>query len=103
VSVITRHLVPVLVVAGCDPQVQAPVSEAEFGGDYVDKLCEEWLRCNEDDGACPFSPAGNTTTGVIEECDFDADAAEECLESSWICGMVTGTVIPVEACDEVCG
>jgi hypothetical protein len=101
--VTSRTLLLASLVVGCDRYDQSRVSEAEFGGDYVEKLCDEWVRCNEDDGPCPFSPADGTTTGVIEECDFDAEAAQECLDAGWICGMVEGTVVPIDACDEVCG
>ena len=93
----------VVLAAGCEQVWRTRVSEAEFGGEYVVKLCDEWERCNEDDGPCPFSAAEDTTTGVINDCDFDPDAAQECLDAGWICGMVEGTVVPVDACDEVCG
>lgn len=94
-----------LLACSCDGSgSRTRVSEEEFGLEYVDKLCEEWARCNEDGTPCPISAAGDTTTDIVAECDFDAEAAQSCLDIDWICGM-SGfpQVVPPAICHEVCG
>lgn len=92
-------------VGSCDGSASRTiVSEEEFGREYAAKFCDEWERCNEDGPPCPVVAAGDTTTGVVEDCEFDAEAAQTCLDIDWICGY-TGfpNVSPPHVCSEVCG
>jgi hypothetical protein len=104
----TRWLSLLFVVScSCDGRAaRLRVSEEEFGREYAAKFCAEWERCNEGDTApdCPLVAAGGTTTGVVEDCDFDAEAAQTCLDIDWICSFDGfPNVSPPQVCSEVCG
>ena len=43
-------------------------------------------------------------SAVAAACDYDPEAAQECLDVDWICG-ISGypEVVPPLACEDVCG
>lgn len=69
-----------------------------------DRECEELAKCNPDI-PCQL-PYGSDTGYGNDVCDFDRDAAKDCLHGSWRCADVDPHfmyVIPPEACALVCG
>ncbi len=84
------------------------VNEENFGELFEDKYCEEYEACAGTTDCLlttdPTPPTGYTppTTGT---CDFDQQAAEDCLDGEWEC-IAMGPysfVVPPPACCAICG
>lgn len=64
-------------------------SEEKYADDYVEKFCAEWADCAPDGSSCPVSnseaecPEGETCPEFT--CDFNADAAKDCIDGAWTC------------------
>jgi hypothetical protein len=74
----------------------------EFEEEFVDLFCSEWEACNTAT-SCPTSEG---TSSGTQDCDFDPDAARECLDGEWLCNEeFPGFEFPVApaACSSVCG
>jgi len=83
------------------------VNEDNFGQKFEDKYCEEYEAC-AGTTSCLLT-TGATPTGYTPpttgECDFDQQAADDCIDGEWDC-IAMGAysfVLPPPACCAVCG
>ena len=83
--------------------------EEEFGLAFVDRYCDEWDACVTSGEPCLFegtTTGGGTTTTTTDPCEFDAVAAQACLDGEWTCNTEYAGfefVMTPDACGDVCG
>jgi hypothetical protein len=81
----------------------------DYGQQFEDKFCAEYEDCT---GAtsCPLTagtipPGATPPSTTTADCNFDQQAADDCLNGDWTCQTVDGfsfVVSPPECC-AVCG
>lgn len=77
------------------------LTEDEFIDQFYDVFCAEWESCTGEE-----CPTASTTTSTTTDCDYDASAAQACLDGEWGCeDYGYGIVFPVfpDECIGICG
>ncbi|TVQ89197.1 MAG: hypothetical protein EA397_15590 [Deltaproteobacteria bacterium] len=64
------------------------LSESKFNDEFGEKFCEMLEECSEGDMECED---GDADEGDVEDhgCDYNADAAKDCLDGEWGCSEAT--------------
>ena len=84
------------------------VNEDNFGQKWEDKYCDEYEAC-AGTTLCPLTtqptPPEGYTPPNPDECEFDEQAANDCLDEEWDCIEMGpySYVLPAPACCAVCG
>jgi hypothetical protein len=76
------------------------ITEDEFAAGYTDKYCAQLETCGSD-FACSTSGTTATTTTALANCEFDAAAAQDCLDGEWTCDDSLNLPNPPAACGTV--
>ncbi len=94
-----------LIATGCG----GGVSEDEFGEEAAKSICAKMFECNEamvskvyeDEAACQDALSGDYEPGGEDDCDYDASAADDCLDAfdAMECDDLKAGNVPSE-CDE---
>lgn len=95
-----RFALPLLLAAGCS------IDPEKFAEEFVPAYCEVWDECNTSGQPCPVSL--DSTDFSSADCEFDKEAARECLAADYGCNeQVPGfeVVETPDAClaDRLCG
>lgn len=89
--------IPILFLAGCG-------SQATFSSNFVKDYCSAYTRCDTSGRPCPVEL--EATERAYRACDFDRQAAKDCMAVEFTCNdEVDGfeVVVVPDACHEVCG
>jgi hypothetical protein len=76
------------------------ISEDDFAAEYADKYCAELETCGSD-FTCSTTGTTTATTTAVADCEFDAAAAQDCLDGEWTCDDTLKLPIPPAACGTV--